>query len=172
MAMCSSYGGGKYVPPHMRTKGGTKGGVSGLTDYPQDGGNQGMMVPWNPNGQMQNPQMPQVGPTQNPQMPPATQNAADWARNGPWMNTGAKTVDSLQQSGTQPAPPWKMKIIYSITKAQKQYEPQYSAEETQETEEEDLSWSVPVTVGRRRKCKTGRFPVVKAKERLLSGCIV
>ena len=58
-----------------------------------------------------------------------------------------------------------MKIRYSITKAQREYEPQYSSDEPPEVEGTDNpSWSVPVTHGRRKKCKNGRVPIVKVKK--------
>ena len=56
-----------------------------------------------------------------------------------------------------------MKIIYSITKAQKKYDPQYSVEEEVE-DTDNPSWSVPVTHGRRKKCKNGRVSIVKTRK--------
>ena len=153
MALCPSYGGGKYVPPQQRQRSAGKGGISDLAERPPEAGSQGAVVPW----------VPPSG-TQHAQLPPATQNAANWAMNGPWMGAGARPIDSVQrQVAPDPVPGWKMKVIYSITKAQNKYKPEYNnAIDVEEEEEESPDWKVPVMKGMKKRCKNGKVSIVKA----------
>ena len=116
MAMCTSYGGGKFVPPSQRPRRGGK-GISDVSEYPQQGT---AIVPWNPAGSGMH-------------MQPNPGEGGSWGGDAPWMKAAAKPMDSVQLAqGTG----WKMKVIYSIQKAQDLYDPQYNEDEDVEKEKE------------------------------------
>ena len=122
MAMCTSYGGGKFVPPSQRPRKGGK----GISDVDQPHGT--AIVPWSQMG-------PGTQPAQNPN------DGNNWGPEAPWMKAAVRPMDSVQQAQR---PVWKMKVIYSVSKAQEVNNPQYKQEPE---EEEDGEWKVKTQRG-------------------------
>lgn len=164
---CTSFGGGRYVPPAQR-KGGGKGGRG--ANSLEDGAAQGA----HPN------QAAQMGP------PPGTTMFSQWAANAmrqsdvppaSWgQQMGGWAPPSGQQTGgwAPPAGPgscasvqlaWAMKVIRCLDRKIRAYQPQHAPDdEDQDDKAEDQdAWKVRVVRGTVKKGKKGKSLLRPAK---------
>ena len=100
--------------------------------------------------------MGQPGPSSRAMPPAGTSMLQTWMNAGPWMGN-PKTITSLQAS---PEPSgWRMKIIQSLDRKTKMYEPDYS-----EAFDEDEPEKIVILQGKYQRCKNGRKSIRPMKQ--------